>query len=235
MKKLILFFTLVFALALTGCKNNAKTDKEIYAEALGQVNQALASKNQKLCAYDEEENNVKAVRCIVYYLELLYSDEAYVVSENPTEAVGNYVKDDEVLQYNTMAVLASMNKENNKITCEAYGDSHDNGYNSNYCYIYLDIDYDFENSKLLSFDTSIVTITNNAYDSEGFHILESYKDGSLKNYSTTDEEAKVRITSISETLWPTYLEKLANKVVLEHDFSETYTKVTNEIMGENFR
>lgn len=246
--KRVLCFVLVGILALVSCNNkkennNNEFERKSIINACEQVSNSLNKKedlndNNVLESYYYPVNdysNVQGTKCFVYYLKLLYSDNEFPISDKPIKFVGNYVKDDEVVQYNDMALLSKVDEANNKIVCEAYGDSHFAGDESSYCYYYIDIDYDFKNEEVISYDLYIVGIEDDNVTFENGWILEKYESNILYEFKASNEQAKTTMGHIiSNDLWMPYKEKLADVITLEKDYSNEYTKATIDVMGEDW-
>ena len=125
MKKRILgVLAITGVIALASCNNGLKvdsTDRKAYVEVLNKCSEKLQEKSetnlQSSVSMDYFElegtsnnNYYEATGAYVYFLNLLYQNENYKVTEDAVKIDCDYVKDSTVIQDNTMSVLGKLDK-----------------------------------------------------------------------------------------------------------------------------
>ena len=240
MKKLIFIFSILFVF-LVGCSNNISAENKLYSDVYKSVSEALTkSNNTKLLnEYDSEYtesinyNEVKATNALVYYIHLLYLNDTFPNTTKPIKFIGNYVKNKETIQYNEITMLTKIDKENNKLYCDAYGDSHMNNNDSTFFYLHVDINYDFVNNELISFDSYMMGVVNEELN-ESLIIASKYKDNKLYEFNDNSSSKRELVSYVSENLFKPYMKQLSSCVEAKETYDEEYTKATDHIFGEGY-
>ena len=130
--------------------------------------------------------------------------------------------------------LLEIGKENNKITCEAYGDSH-MGNEKSFFYMYLDIDYDFNSDNVTSYNMYMAPVENDSIGSPSDISAEKYKENVLYKFRTNSTEAQAELArTINDLFFEPFKEVVKTSITIDTDFSNEYTKATNDIFGDNF-
>ena len=240
MKKVVFIFAslLVF---LVGCSNSSNADNRLYSDVYKSVSEALteSSSSKLLNEYDGEYteainyNEVKATNALVYYIHLLYLNETFPTTTKPIKFIGNYVKNGEVIQYNEITMLTKIDKDNNKLYCDAYGDSHMHNNDSSFFYLNVDINYDFVNNKLISFDSYMLGVVSEELD-ESFVIFSKYKDNKLYEFNGNSSSKKELVSYVSKELWKPYMKQLSSCVEVKETYDDEYIKATDYIFGEGY-
>ena len=245
MKKIILVIITALLFVLSGCdkkenNNNESTNK--YAIVLEKVNNALAKNeaNTKTSLTDInnsyvekiDDNSIKAARAMVYYLELLYKNDRFPITDNPVTFSGDYVKDGTIIQKNDMTMLAKTNNTN-LITFDVYGTSSDSSQEST-SYFRIDVVFDFETDELSSFNLYIASTDSNE---ELVDIWLSHKYDGTKLYEFNTSDSSIRselVNYLNDNYWQQFKSQLPNAITAEGNFAAEYTKATDDVFGDNY-
>lgn len=249
-KKLFGIFALSSVLALASCGAKSK-ERDTFVTACEKVIDTLQAKETKLTSLtvsDEDfyvlkdTKELTIVKTMVYFIELLYKNESYPVSDKAVYSTANYVSGEETLQYNKQAIKAHYSEKESNIEIEYLGSTafDENFNNVSLAYLCLNVDYDFNNQAVNSYTLSLGEVEAEKDDLGGplesvalnLHIYEVY-DGS-EIYSLKYNSNK------KETIENNCYDKL-NALAVEAkglessgDFSNEYTKATNDMLGTDY-
>lgn len=237
MKKIfVVFLALVGLLSLAGC-NKSNPDRDVYINVCQKVLDTINNKSDvKLNDYvvsdddyvkDDDVNGLMPVRCMIYFIELLYKNESFPISDNAVSFRSDYVKNGVILQYNEQSFKASLDKENNKVIISLIGySSFDENYKDGIkAYLHLDVDFNFNSNEITAYSLFVGDLGNFMY--------EVYKDGEVYSLDRTKTEANNQIAKEYEN---DFNNLEAESVNLESigDFSFEYTKATDDILGNDY-
>ena len=116
-KKLIGIIALSSVLALASCSSKS-SDRGIYLDVCNQVLDTMEAKETKLTSKEinddfyllEDYKELTIAKTFVYFIELLYENESYPISDKPVYFTCDYVKNGKTLQYNMQAVQCTENQ-----------------------------------------------------------------------------------------------------------------------------
>ena len=252
MKKRILgVLAITGVIALASCNNEQKvdsTDRKAYVEVLNKCSEKLQEKSetnlQSSVSMDYFElegtsnnNYYEATGAYVYFLNLLYQNENYKVTEDAVKIDCDYVKDSNVIQDNTMSILGKLDKEKGIVNFELYGTSvmaSGNGTSTDsFFYLVLDIQYDFSESVLKDFDLYFTEVNKDAELDSNTISAFRYFEGKKYTGITTEENRKVFLDFINDNYWSLHKESILSAEYIG-DFSYEYVKTTDDIFGPDF-
>ena len=247
MKKIYMVFITLFLFLLVGCdKKTNETNwnrTNNYSIALESVNKTLAENENKskglvsnfsdYFVEIEDENSIKAARCFVYYLELLYKNEAFPITDSPVKFIGNYVDNGHTLQYNEMTMVSRIN--GNIINIDVLGISYyaNDNTNDDEFYYNLVIDYDFDKNELKSFESNVCE-TDGKKNLTTIWFAEKYDGNNLYEFRGKGKDEQEFVSYLDTNYWTSFKKLLPNTIIVNTDFSAEYTKVTDDVFGKGY-
>lgn len=204
--------------------------KKEYAEIYGKVTDVIfdesksaeASRSAVHYVQVDDYSTVRSTGAFVYFLKECYNNKNFVLSEKPVELTCSYASEAWGEQQCTITMLSTCDKESGKITGELYVKETFNGTQIPDGYILVDIDYDFENNALGDFSLSMSEW--DASSAAGYYDSYEYRSGKLYRLSSEDQEAVADFIGEQSRHKAAYAEKMKDKIVLDADFTDEYTK-----------
>lgn len=237
MKKLFSTLALASLLVLTSCGNESM-ERQTYIDVCHKVVDTMEVEKTQLASLEITEDDFSEIRInqeliiaktFIYFIELLYINENYPISDKPVYITSNYVKNDKVLQYNEEYLKSSFDKENNKVEIEFLGfSSSDENYKGSENYLCYLIDYDFENSIINGYSVFFAEVNDKQLKITDYQIYDGNKIYDLINYDKSSEivsEYNDRFQLLSEE---------TSGLELTGDFKEEYIKATNDMLGDDY-
>ncbi len=240
-KKLFGIFALSGVLALASCGSKA-SDRDTFVAVCEKVVDTMQIKETKLTSLETSLDEFKVLddyqeltiaKTMIYFVELLYKNESYPVTDKPVYITSNYVKEGKTLQYNEEYIKSSFNKEKNNVEIEFLGFSSytdANFENTQPAYFRLSVDYDFEKNDVNTYSLYLGQVK--AEEALELMIYEVYNGTdiySLKDYSTIKGEITSNYMDGFKTLGQETI-----GIELSGDYSAEYIKATNDMLGDNY-
>jgi hypothetical protein len=240
-KKLFGIFALSGVLALASCGSKA-SDRDTFVTVCEKVVDTMQIKETKLTSLETSLDEFKVLddyqeltiaKTMIHFVELLYKNESYPVTDKPVYITGNYVKEGKTLQYNEEYIKSSFNKEKNNVEIEFLGFSSytdANFKNTKPAYFRLSVDYDFEKNDVNTYSFYLGQVE--AEEALELIIYEVYNGTdiySLKDYSTIKGEITSNYMDGFKTLGQETI-----GIELSGDYSAEYIKATDDMLGDNY-
>ena len=245
-KKLFGIFALSGVLALASCGSKASdskaSDRDTFVTVCEKVVDTMQIKETKLTSLEtsldefevlEDYKELTIAKTMIYFVELLYKNESYPITDKPVYVTSNYVKNDKTLQYNEEYIKSSFDKEKNNFEIEFLGFSSyidANFENTKPGYFRLSVDFDFEKNDVNTYNFYLGQVeANEALELMIYEVYNGTDIYSLKHSSTIKEEITANYMDGFKTL-----EQETIGIKLSGDYSAEYIKATNDMLGDNY-